>query len=502
MRLRPLWSATVGLVWLTTPLASQTVPGTPRRAEIAPTSLSAPALPSSSATGFLQGVALDSIHGGRLIDAKVQLEGTDRVGVTDSLGVFMLEGITPGSYRVLVDHPLLDTLGIALATQPLTFSANQVTLAVVAVPSGGNLASRLCAAGSRQLGPGAMVGRVREADGDLPARGALLTMTWFDAIPKRLSASVAALMKQVPRVRETTAGEDGRYRLCGLPEEFDGTLRVQWERGGSAAEVPVRQEGGVLTLRSVSATGRAAVSDSVKEQPARRGSASLRGRVTNKAGLPVASARVGLVGQRASTLTRENGEFTLDALPVGIQTVSVRRLGYAPAEASVSLSESAPARVTVIMGAFVPELPAVEVVSRRDAGLEKLGFLRRKREGMGGHFLTPEQIEARRATRVTELFSTVPTLRASGGPRGRLVSKGRLSGWGGCVAVTVDRLSWGDLGPGDIDSFFHPEEVAAIEVYEASQAPIEFSVFSTAGEHCSVVVVWTKAYVLGKRYGF
>jgi hypothetical protein len=68
-----------------------------------------------------------------------------------------------------------------------------------------------------------------------------------------------------------------------------------------------------------------------------------------------------------------------------------------------------------------------------------------------------------------------------GGSRGRLVSKERLSGWGGCVAVTVDRLSWGDLGPREIDSFVQPDEVAAIEVYESSQAPVEFSVFSTGG---------------------
>jgi hypothetical protein len=346
----------------------------------------------NATTGFLQGVALDSIHGGRLVDAKIQLEGTDRVGVTDSLGVFMLDGIRPGSYRLLLDHPLLDTLGIALATQPLSFVANEVTLAVVAVPSSDILVSRFCTAADQALGPGMLVGRVREADSDTPATGAALTMTWFDPVPKSLSPAVAALMKKVRRIRETTVAEDGRYRICGLPEQFDGKLQVQWAAGGGASEVAVRQEQGVLTLRGVSGSRRVALVDSTKGQLARDGVASLRGRVTDKTGTPVADARVALVGHRSSTVTRSTGEFTLDALPAGTQTVAVRRIGYAPAEATVELSERTPARITVTMGAFVPELPAVEVVAGRNSGLERVGFVRRNAAGIGGRFLTPDQI--------------------------------------------------------------------------------------------------------------
>jgi len=64
--------------------------------------------------GYLQGVAVDSIHGTPLVNAIIQLSGTDRMGITDSLGRFLVDSITPGSYKVEVDHAILDTLGILL----------------------------------------------------------------------------------------------------------------------------------------------------------------------------------------------------------------------------------------------------------------------------------------------------------------------------------------------------------------------------------------------------
>jgi hypothetical protein len=53
--------------------------------------------PRASTTAYLQGVAVDSIHGQPLIGAAVQLEGTDRLGITDSLGRFLIDSIKPGS---------------------------------------------------------------------------------------------------------------------------------------------------------------------------------------------------------------------------------------------------------------------------------------------------------------------------------------------------------------------------------------------------------------------
>jgi hypothetical protein len=36
-------------------------------------------------------------------------------------GAFLVDSIAPGSYKVDVDHPILDTLGIMLSTAPMQF---------------------------------------------------------------------------------------------------------------------------------------------------------------------------------------------------------------------------------------------------------------------------------------------------------------------------------------------------------------------------------------------
>jgi hypothetical protein len=168
--------------------------------------------PGAVTTAYLQGVAVDSIHGEPLIGAAIQLEGTDRLAITDSLGRFVVDSIKPGNYKVLVDHDILDTLGISLSTAPMEFVANNVTRVVIAVPSPDFLASRFCTPARRALGPGVLVGRVREPDSPKAAVGARVSFVWFDPDPPAV-AGVPIKIKKQPRVREATVSEDGTYRL-------------------------------------------------------------------------------------------------------------------------------------------------------------------------------------------------------------------------------------------------------------------------------------------------
>jgi hypothetical protein len=201
--------------------------------------------------GYLQGVAIDSIHGTPLVNAMIQLSGTDRVGITDSLGRFLVDSIAPGSYKIDVDHPILDTLGIMLSTAPMQFVANEVTRVVIAIPSQEFLAGRFCTPARRALGPGVLAGRVREPDSDVAAVGARVSLVWYDPDPP-VVAGVPVKIKKAPRVREATVGEDGTYRLCGLPEKYEGKLQAQRKDGGTTAEVSITQEDGLLALRSMS----------------------------------------------------------------------------------------------------------------------------------------------------------------------------------------------------------------------------------------------------------
>jgi hypothetical protein len=417
---------------------------------------------------------VDSLHGEPLVGALIQVDGTARMAITDSLGRFLVDSVPPGPHRVVVDHPVADTLGILLVTAPLTFAANEITQAVVAVPSGEFLVNLFSA-----------------------AVGARVALVWYDPDPPGLPAGLRPT-KRPPRVRETTVGADGTYRLCGLPEKYDGKLQAQRKDGGATAEVPVTQDGGLLALRSmtVAALPVVASKDSAGAARARpKGSARVFGKVVNKNGAPVVGARIGLMGHSAATLTKTNGEFALDSLPSGTQALVVRQIGYRPTEVPVDLSSRTPARVTVRLGEFVPELSPVEVVSRRDDGLQKVGFLDRRRTSAGGYFLGPDQLERRTAMRFTDIVRTVPGIRVTE-QNGQAVITPTRSAQGGCVTVFVDGAAWQQLEAGDMDSFVQPNEVAAIEVYNGISVPPQFT---TPGQSCTAIVVWTKTRVMRRK---
>jgi hypothetical protein len=210
----------------------------------------------------------------------------------------------------------------------------------------------------------------------------------------------------------------------------------------------------------------------------------------------VVNARVGLMGSSAAALTRSNGEFTLDSLPAGTQALVVRQLGYSPTEVPVELSSRTPARVTVKLGIMVPQLSPVEVVSRREQGLQKVGFLDRKRTSAGGYFIGPDELAKRQAMKFTDVLRTTPGIRVTEQNGQAMISSTRSAQGNGCVTVYVDGAPWQQLDPGDLDTFVQPNEVAAIEIYNGASIPAQFT---TPGQSCTAVVVWTKTRVDTRR---
>jgi hypothetical protein len=162
----------------------------------------------------------------------------------------------------------------------------------------------------------------------------------------------------------------------------------------------------------------------------------------------------------------------------------------------VDLSSRAPARVTLQLGIFVPELTPVEVVSRRDEGLQKVGFLDRKRNSAGGYFMGPDQLEKRNALKFSDILRTTPGIRVTESNGQAMITSTRSTQGSGCVTMYVDGAQWQQIEPGDLDSFVQPNEVAAIEVYSGSAVPAQFS---TPGQNCASVVVWTKTRVQRRR---
>jgi hypothetical protein len=153
----------------------------------------------------------------------------------------------------------------------------------------------------------------------------------------------------------------------------------------------------------------------------------------------------------------------------------------------IDVKAESPGELTVQLIDFVPLLDTVVVTAMlRDLGLERVGFTKRRKTGLGT-YLGPEEIERRRAFHFTDLFMTVPGLRRSTYADGRPVLVGRGLGPGsGCVDYFVDDMHW--LG-GGVEDFISPAEVGAIEVYSSALTP---SQFKQVGSQCETVVVWTK----------
>src|SRR5436305_1092358 len=79
--------------------------------------------PASGGISVLQGFVIDSIHGAPLANAKITIEGTNRSGMTTPEGRYRVDSIPPGPHRVVVTHPLLDTVGLQMRTPEYPFAA-------------------------------------------------------------------------------------------------------------------------------------------------------------------------------------------------------------------------------------------------------------------------------------------------------------------------------------------------------------------------------------------
>jgi Carboxypeptidase regulatory-like domain/TonB-dependent Receptor Plug Domain len=449
------------------------------------------------------GVAIDSVHGGPLLGATVLVTGTKRQGTTDSLGQFRIDSVPPGEYKLQLAHPLLDSIGLAIETQPIAMPLGRYAVVRLSTPSQATVLNLFCPPDKRLTGPGALLGRVLDADSDLPATGARVVLYWTE-----LEVSKTTGVHRSPRVREATVDSSGTYRVCGVPSTLQGSLRAT--KGHSAtADVPINVQGELVTLAmlhvpspdtvvAVSApppTGPATPNaPAARATPAlRRGHAVVAGRVTDPSGRPVSGAQLSVEGAEATTTTNDSGTYTLRGLPSGTQALQIRKLTFAPMQITVDLSSRAPQHTDIKLVPAPPTLTTVQVEGKREKGLRNVGFTQRQRSGLG-HYLTEDQIANKLPTVMTDIFTTIPGLAidySSGQPQ----LKGSRGAGGSCLTYVIDGVPTQLQGSGDFNDFMHPDEVAAVEVYQASEAPAQFQ--QGGASDCAVVVIWTKTRVGG-----
>jgi hypothetical protein len=373
----------------------------------------------------------------------------------------------------------------------------------LATPSQQAALSIYCPKEKLVVGPGAVVGRVLDADTDAPDSGAHVMLVWT-----QLEVGAATGVHRVSRVREARVENDGMFRICGVPTNIQGALHAS--RGKSTtAEVAIVPQGDVLSLAllhlaapdttPVVASAAPATAPGGAAAPAsavtglRRGNAVVSGRVTDLQGRPLSGASVTVDGAASTTNAMSDGSYTLRELPAGTQALVVRKLGFAPTRVAVDLSNRRPWHADVKMRPAPPTLPTVVVEGKRDKGLREVGFSTRQKAGLG-HYITEDQIADRQPMQMTDIFTTMPGIHvdySSGYP----VLTSSRDAMGGCVSYVIDGIPQQMPDPHDFNDFMHPDEVSAIEVYSPSEAPAQFQ--TGGNSSCEVIVIWTKTKVGG-----
>ncbi len=441
----------------------------------------APATAAKTGKAEISGIVLDSLNGRFLAGADIIIQGAKTTAVTDSLGKFKVGNLEPGTYQVGVFHPLLDTLGIALATRPFYLGADSASFVVLAVPSATSIIRTACPVrGFRPQGTSAVIGHVLDPETLLPVAGAEASIAWV-----QLEVSKEFGVRRTPRVIRDSTDSMGAFKICGLPNSMKATLQAR-KANAVTAEIPISvgDEESALFARTMLL--------SRADSGAKTGTATVSGRVVLEGAPSNAGSRVEVVGTDVVAMTNENGEFFMRNLPSGSHVLLARHLGFGAETIPVDLSSREPKKVTMKLPKFVAVMESVLVTARRAAGLDKFGFNKRKQSGQG-FYLGPEQIQKMHPNYLTDILRTVPGLKVSYGPQGEEVSSSRgptsLSG-GGCVQYYVDDMPWQSMTPGDVNQFVNGNEVVGVEVYNGPGTPPQYS-----RGNCVTIVIWTKTKI-------
>jgi hypothetical protein len=430
-------------------------------------------------TGQIIGMVLDSLNGTYLSGADVIIQGAKVTLVTDSLGRFRVDSLAAGNYQVGVFHPLLDTLGISLATRPFRVGADSVTSVVLSVPSAATIIRGQCPVRPRAQGTSAVIGHVTDPETLQPVAGAEVSIAWT-----QIEASRESGIHRSPRLVYDSTDAAGKFRICGLPNSMQATLQAR--RGGSVtAEIPITI--GDAETELFARTLLLSKADSTTKV----GNATVSGRVVLENGPSNAGSRVEVVGTGVVVLTNEKGEFTLKNLPSGSQVLLARHLGWGANAVPVDLSSREPKQVTIKLAKYIAVIEPVVVTARRQAGLDKVGFTQRKKSG-AGYYLDPEQIQRMRPTVLTDILRQVPGLRVSYTNEGETVQSSRgvsSLAASGCVRYFVDGMEWQSAQPGDINQFVNGSEIVGAEIYQGTTAPAQYS--RGMGD-CTTIVLWTR----------
>ncbi|MDT8342013.1 MAG: carboxypeptidase regulatory-like domain-containing protein [Longimicrobiales bacterium] len=318
-------------------------------------------------TYTLAGVAWDSVRAAPLAGAVVRVAGRGWRAATDSLGRFQIPNLAPDRYRVVLEHPRLDSLGLQALQQDARVGPAAPPLAF-AVPARLTLMALRCGGEARVV-----VGAVRMSGGGPPPGAARVVATAPDGLP----------------LLETVSDGDGWWALCGPPA---GEVRVRAELPFLASTpVPVTvPDSGVVQAELELPEVRAGADGARNPGEGWVGTLTVSGTIRDvETGRGIASAEVLLTGPDGepvtAVLTDAEGRYSLTA-PSREETLRLgaRSLGYAALESAPLAVARRGYRVDLDLAPEAVALEGVVVsVEARNPRLDDVGFYQRQRTSIG-----------------------------------------------------------------------------------------------------------------------
>ncbi len=209
---------------------------------------------------------------------------------------------------------------------------------------------------------------------------------------------------------------------------------------------------------------------------------------------PLVGARVMVAELDLSALSDSAGYFRIEEVPAGEHEVIVGFLSMvsqASRGVTVTIREDQTTEVELLLDIAVLPVPALVVEIEALVERGKMRGFERRRATTFGRFITRQEIERLKPSRLSQLFYGVPgvrIIRSPTDPSTRILSTTRS---GGVCAMDyyLDGIRQ-PLNSGFTIDLLPPDDIEGIEIYVgSSRSP---AIFSYRGARCGVVAIWTR----------
>lgn len=158
-------------------------------------------------------VMVDSVTKRRVAGTVVGLAGTDAAVVTDEHGEFLISGVSPGSYTVSLQHPVLDSLGLDALSTSVDVSRGATATLELFFPSMAELSQRLCADAAPLDRTAIIRFIVVDSASGLPLQQAPVV------VARRTRAIIdGERVDSITTLYNGTLDQQGAYVACGIPD--------------------------------------------------------------------------------------------------------------------------------------------------------------------------------------------------------------------------------------------------------------------------------------------